>query len=60
MEALTMPKAKFGKILNDIDILISDIEEISQDEIAHQKVSTCYHQVLQEISAIQKFAKIFL
>src|SRR3990167_719417 len=33
---------------------------LKQDEIAHQKVSTCYHQVLQEISAIQKFAKIFL
>ena len=34
-----MPKAKFGKILNDIDILISDIEEISQDEIAHQRLA---------------------
>ncbi len=28
MEALTIPKVKFDKILTDIDILISDIEEV--------------------------------
>ena len=39
MEALTIPRAKFGKILNDIDILISDIEDVSQDDIAHQRLA---------------------
>lgn len=39
MEALTIPKSKFGKILSDIDLLISDIEEISQDEIVQQRMA---------------------
>lgn len=39
MEALTIPRAKFGKILNDIDILITDIEDVSQDEIALQRMA---------------------
>lgn len=39
MEALTIPKVKFDKILTDIDILISDIEEVSQDEIVQQRIA---------------------
>ncbi len=39
MEAVTIPKHKFGKILADIDLLISDIEDMSQDDIAHQRIA---------------------
>lgn len=39
MEALTIPKEKFGKILNDIDILIKDIEDVSQNQLIHQRIA---------------------
>lgn len=32
METITIPKSSFGKILNDVEVLIEDIEKISQAE----------------------------
>lgn len=39
METLTISREKFGKILTDIDILLSDIEELSPDEIVRQRIA---------------------
>ncbi len=41
MKALIIPKENFGKILNDIEILIQDIKNIPlvEDEIAKKRIS---------------------
>ena len=39
METITLSKHKFGKILEDIDLLVGDIEELSQDEIVQTRIA---------------------